>query len=81
MLAGMVSKKIVGERLNKVQILTTSVLAVVFIIIFIVGFRMLLHRNKLKLDKKSLDIKYREELFGILSNIAEDIFVMFSKDG
>ncbi len=81
MLAGMVSKKIVGERLNKVQILTTSVLAAVFIIIFIVGFRMLLHRNKLKLDKKSLDIKYREELFGILSNIAEDIFVMFSKDG
>lgn len=81
MLAGMVSKNVIGKRLNNVQILTTSVLAFIFIIIFITGFWLLIRRNKIKLDEKSNDIKYREELFGILANLAEDIFVMFSKNG
>lgn len=81
MLAGMVSKKVVGERLSRVQVLTTSMLGIIFIIIILAGFQFLVHRNKMKLDEKSLDIKYREELFGILSKIAEDIFVMFSRDG
>lgn len=80
MLMGMVPKSVASRRLNQVQILTTSLLAAVFIITIISGLWILIRRNRMRLDEKTLDIKYREQLFGILANSVDDIFVMFSKE-
>lgn len=81
MLIGMVPKNVVSQRLTYVQVLTTSVLAGIFILIILSGFLILIRRNRIQLDEKSMDIKYREQLFEILSNSVENIFVMFSGDG
>lgn len=80
MLIGMVPKDVVGRRLNQVQIFTVTLIAGMFLVVIISGLFILIRRNRKRLNEKSLDIKYREQLFDILSNSVDDIFIIFSKD-
>lgn len=81
MLIGTVPRNVVSKRLNRVQIVTTALLVAVFAVFIVLGCLILIRRNRRQLDEKSLDIKYREQLFGILANSVDNIFVMFSGEG
>lgn len=80
MLIGMVPKAVVSQRMNRVQIITSILLAALFALVIISAIIILIRKNKIRLDEKTLDIKYREQLFGILTNNIEDIFIMFSME-
>ena len=55
--------------------------AVLFTALVVACLVLLLRKSRKSLNAKELDIKYREQLFGILAVHTEDIFIMFSPHG
>lgn len=79
-LLGIVPTNIVNASMNQIQWTTLAVLAGIFAIISLAGILFMLQRNRKNLDTKAMELKYREELFGVLADNTNDIFVMFSAD-
>lgn len=50
-------------------------------ILVLAAFVMLMRRNRKNVMEKELEIKYREQLFSILANNTENVYVMFTTDG
>ncbi|MBR3690887.1 MAG: response regulator [Eggerthellaceae bacterium] len=66
--------------MNQIQWTTLAVFAGAFALISAAGIAFMVHRNRRNLDAKAMELKYREELFGVLADSTNDIFVMFSSD-
>lgn len=79
-LLGIVPTDVVNASMNQIQWITLAVFAAIFAIISVIGILLMLQRNRRNLDAKAMEIKYREELFGVLADNTNDIFVMFSAD-
>lgn len=79
-LIGIVPSEIVNENLNKLQ--TVTITACVSFVAFIsfLSILYLIRKNYVSIRLKDTEIKYREELFSVLSNNVDDIFLMVDKD-
>ncbi len=78
MLVGTVPQAVISENFDQMQAMTIVMLVIIFVCVAIYGVILIVRANRRKLDEKSVDIQYREELFGILVNTVNDIFLMFS---
>lgn len=68
--------------MSEIQWIAVAVSVVVLFTALVVAcLVLLLRKSKKRLDAKELDIKYRDQLFGILAVHTEDIFIMFSPHG
>lgn len=79
-LLGIVPTDVVNASMNQIQWTTLAVFAGTFALISAAGIAFMVHLNRRKLDTKATELKYREELFGVLADNTNDIFVMFSSD-
>ncbi len=77
-LFGIVPKDIVNASMNQIQWSTVALLFAIFCIVSISGLTILIQRNRRSLQGKDLELQYREQLFSILADNTEDIFIMFS---
>lgn len=75
---GIVEKNLVNANMNQVQYGTIIMLSVVFVMIAALIFILILNRNRRQLYDKDVELKYREQLFGMLADNTDDIFIMFS---
>lgn len=79
-LLGIVPTDVVNASMNQIQWITLAVFAGAFALISAAGIAFMVHRNRRNLDAKAMELKYREELFSVLADSTNDIFVMFSSD-
>ncbi|MBQ3106851.1 MAG: response regulator [Eggerthellaceae bacterium] len=64
--------------MNQIQWVTVTVIALVFVCISVAGILLQRQHNRRRLDKKDAELRSREQLFGVLADNTNDIFVMFS---
>lgn len=80
MLLGVVPSAVVNASMNNIQMLSSliiSCIAFLFIAAFAAYF---IWRYRKNLAEKDSELLYREELFSVLSNNVDDIFVMLNSD-
>lgn len=80
MLVGVVPTAVVNAGMNAIQMLSSliiSCIAILFIAAFVAYF---IWRYRKNLAEKDSELLYREELFSVLSNNVDDIFVMLNSD-
>ncbi len=78
---GIVPENIVNASMNHVRTATIVVFTFFFLFVCILELMYMASLRKKAVREKDLEIKFREKLFGILTNNVDDIFVMFSLDG
>ena len=66
--------------INRLQTITMSASVSVIALICTLSVLYLIRKNYLNLRKKDSEIKYREELFSVLSNNVDDIFLMLNTE-
>lgn len=79
-LIGIVPSGIVNENLNKLQTVTITACFSFVAFISFLSILYLIRKNYVSIRLKDTEIKYREELFSVLSNNVDDIFLMLDKD-
>lgn len=79
-LIGIVPCSVVNENINRLQTITMSASVSVIALICTLSVLYLIRKNYLNLRKKDSEIKYREELFSVLSNNVDDIFLMLNTE-
>ncbi len=77
-LLGIVPQQVVNASMNQVQLVTVILLTAVFLLIAEVGLVAVVRRGRKNLRDKELELKYREQLFGVVVDNMPDIFAMFS---
>ena len=80
-LLGIVPQQVVNASMNQVQLVTVILLTAVFLLIAEVGLVAVVRRGRKNLRDKELELKYREQLFGVVVDNMPDIFAMFSPRG
>ncbi len=80
MLMGIIPKSAVSENFDAMQVWTAVLLCCVCVSIALCVIVLLVQRSRQQLEEKSVDIMYREQLFDILTNSVDDIFLMFAMD-
>ena len=75
-LIGIVPADVVNENMNKLQTVTMSASVSVVAVISLLSLLYLICKNYKSIRQKDTEIKYREELFSVLSNNVDDIFIM-----
>lgn len=73
---GLVPMKLVNVSMSRVQRVTMIVFICIVALSGLLMLLFLVMKNREKLKKKDMDILYREELFGTLSNNVNDIFLL-----
>lgn len=81
MTVGIVPELTVNASMNHVRTATVVVFTFFFLIVCTLELMYLVSRRKKAIREKDLEIRFREKLFGVLTNNVDDIFVMFSSDG
>lgn len=79
-LIGIVPADVVNENINNLQNVTMSASVSVVALISLLSVLYLIRKNYLIIRKKDTEIQYREELFSVLSNNVDDIFLMLSSE-
>ncbi len=80
MLLGVVPSAAVNESMQNLQLFSTLIVSCIAII-FIAAFAVyVLWRYRRNLSEKDKELQYRDELFSVLSNNVDDIFVMLNSD-
>lgn len=77
-LIGIVPTDIVNSNINSIQSVTMSASVSVVVIIASLSILYLLQKNYVSIRQRDTEIRYREELFSVLSNNVDDIFLMLS---
>lgn len=77
---GVVAKDIVNANMNGLQHVTMAVMAVLFLVLSLLIISLLLQKSRRVIRGKDIELKYRDQLFGLLSTSVDDVFVMFGKD-
>lgn len=80
MLLGIVPTSVVNNSMHNLQLSSLLIISIIalFFITFIVIY--IFYRYKTSINDKNSELKYREELFSILSNNTDDIFLMFDSE-
>lgn len=79
-LIGIVPTEVVNENLNELQAVTITACVSFVALISFLSILYLIRKNYISIRLKDTEIKYREELFSVLSNNVDDIFLMLDKD-
>lgn len=77
---GVVAKDTVNANMNKLQSVTMIVMAVLFLGLSVMVISSLIRRNRSIIRGKDIELKYRDQLFDLLTNNVDDVFVMFAAD-
>lgn len=70
--------KTVEESVSQIQWVTIILISSVFVIVGVLIIIYLLFRNRKKIDEKTLELDYQKQLFGMLSDKVDDIFIMLN---
>lgn len=79
-LIGIVPASVVNESLNELQTVTITACVCFVALISFLSILYLIRKNYISIRLKDTEIKYREELFSVLSNNVDDIFLMLDKN-
>lgn len=79
-LIGIVPAGVVNENLNELQTVTITACVSLVAFISLLSILYLICKNYISIRIKDSEIKYREELFSVLSNNVDDIFLMLDQD-
>lgn len=79
-LLGIVPVSVVNSSMNLIQWVTAAAFVVIFLLIGFLVIGNLIKQTKKNVKEKILEIKYREQLFGVLSDTVDDIFIMLGSD-
>ncbi len=63
------------------SVFAITALVGVFAVLALAAILFVVDKNKKRLNAKELEIKYREQLFGMLVDNTDDIYIMFSPEG
>lgn len=78
MMLGIVPKDVVNANMSQIQQVMVLVMSLTFSLIAVVGLAYFRQQSRRDIHHKELEIRYREQLFGMLASNVDDIFVMFS---
>ena len=80
MLLGVVPSSVVNKSMHNLKVSSALVISgiAVILVVAVVVFTVWHYRHSLK--EKNSELKYREELFSILSNNTDDIFIMLNAE-
>ena len=80
MLLGVVPSSVVNKSMHNLKVSSALVISgiAVILVVAVVVFTVWRYRHSLK--EKNSELKYREELFSILSNNTDDIFIMLNAE-
>lgn len=77
---GVVPFKVANSCMNRLQMVTMVVFISIGAVLALVVVAVLVRNYRRNLEAKNTDIRYREELFGTLSDNVDDIFLMLDVD-
>ena len=80
MVLGLVPTRVVNASMNRLQTVTLIMVACIAVIFGTALMAIVIGKNRRSLEKKDTEILYREELFSMLSNNVDDIFLMLDAD-
>ncbi|MGN0812243.1 MAG: response regulator [Candidatus Coproplasma sp.] len=80
MLLGLVPTSVVNKSMRNLQISSALVISGIALILIVVIGAFIFWRYRHNLEEKDSELKYREELFSILSNNTDDIFIMVNSE-
>ncbi|MGN0804298.1 MAG: response regulator [Candidatus Coproplasma sp.] len=76
MLLGLVPSSVVNKSMHNLQVSSALVISGIALILVVAIVVIIIWRYRHNLEEKDSELKYREELFSILSNNTDDIFIM-----
>lgn len=76
---GLVARDSVNASMNSLQSVTMTVMGVLFLALSLLVIYLVVRKNRLELRGKDIELKYRDQLFGLLSTNIDDVFVMFGE--
>lgn len=77
---GVVPSKVANSCMNRLQMVTMVVFISIAAVLGLAVVAVLVRNYRRSLEAKNTDIRYREELFGTLSDNVDDIFLMLDVD-
>lgn len=77
-MVGVVARDLVNDNMNSLQRVTMVVMAMLFFAMSLLVIIILVRRNQMVIHSKDIELRYRDQLFGLLSTNVDDVFVMFS---
>ena len=80
MLIGVVPSSVVNKSMHNLQITSALVISGIALILVVAVVVISIWRYRHNLKEKDSELKYREELFSILSNNTDDIFIMVDSE-
>ena len=80
MMVGAVPKSAVNTNIPQIQIVTIIALSAIFLASAIIGMAYLVRRSKQTLAAKNDELLFQEELFTILVQNSQDIFMLYSME-
>ncbi|MGN1103270.1 MAG: response regulator [Candidatus Coproplasma sp.] len=78
MLLGLVPTSVVNSNMHSLQTSSLLLIMAISVILIIALVALIVWRYRHNLKEKDSELKYREELFSILSNNTDDIFIMLN---
>ena len=78
---GIVPASVVNSSMNDLQQMTISIVSFVLIGLSLIIIFVIFNNYRNSLKKKDIELMYREELFSVLSNNVDDVFLMIDADG
>lgn len=78
---GIVPASVVNSSMNDLQQMTISIVSFVLIGLSLIIIFAIFNNYRNSLKKKDIELMYREELFSVLSNNVDDVFLMIDADG
>lgn len=80
MLLGLVPASVVNESMHNMQVSSAFVISGIALVLIAALGAFIIWRYRHNLEEKDSELKYREELFSILSNNVDDIFIMLNAE-
>lgn len=77
---GLAPKDAVNANMNELRLVTMFVAAVLFLGLSMMVIYSLVRRSQSIIRGKDTELKYRDQLFDLLTNNVDDVFVMFTAD-
>ena len=77
---GIVPSAVVNASMNRLQAITIPAIITQAVFVFAIVIFFIVSENRKNLAAKETEIKYREELFGILTSNSDDVYFMVDAD-
>ena len=77
---GIVPSAVVNASMNRLQAITIPAIITLAVFVFAIVIFFIVSENRKNLAAKETEIKYREELFGILTSNSDDVYFMVDAD-